>query len=43
MANARNLFTFTGYKGADPETPSNISMGAYPNTKEFTIGAELKF
>lgn len=43
MANARNLFTFTGYKGADPETPSNISMGAYPNTKEFTIGAELTF
>ena len=43
MANARNLFTVTSYKGADPELDGNVSMGAYPNTKEFTIGAELTF
>ena len=43
MATARNLFTITNYKGADPELDTNLTYGAYPNTKQFTIGAELTF
>ena len=43
MATARNLFTITNYKGADPEFDTNLTYGAYPNTKQFTIGAELTF
>lgn len=42
-ANARNLFTITKYKGADPEIDSNLTYGAYPNTKQFTFGAEITF
>ena len=40
---ARNLFTITKYKGADPEIDSNLTYGAYPSTRQFTIGAELTF
>ena len=40
---ARNLFTMTKYKGADPEIDSNLTYGAYPSTRQFTIGAELTF
>lgn len=43
MASARNLFTITDFKGADPELDSNLTMGAYPNTKQFTVGAEITF
>ncbi len=43
MINARNILTATAYKGADPELNSNISMGAYPNTKQVTFGAEITF
>lgn len=42
-ASARNLFTVTKYKGADPEIDTNLTYGAYPNTKQFTIGAEITF
>ena len=41
MATGRNLFTLTDYKGADPEINSNLTYGAYPNTKQFSIGAEI--
>lgn len=40
---ARNLFTVTKWTGADPETDSNIGFTRYPNTKEFSIGAEITF
>ena len=43
MATGRNLFTLTEYKGADPEINSNLTYGAYPNTKQFSIGAEITF
>ena len=43
MATGRNLFTVTDYKGADPEINSNLTYGAYPNTKQFSIGAEITF
>ena len=42
-AAARNLFTVTKYKGADPEIDTNLTYGAYPNTRQFTIGAEITF
>lgn len=42
-ASSRNLFTITKYKGADPEIDTNLTYGAYPNTRQFTIGAEITF
>lgn len=39
----RNLLTFTKYLGPDPEVDSNISLGANPNTKQFSFGAEISF
>ncbi|MBR1733101.1 MAG: TonB-dependent receptor, partial [Alloprevotella sp.] len=42
-AAARNLLTITKWKGADPETDSNVTKGHYPNTREFTLGIELTF
>ncbi|MDD3200605.1 MAG: SusC/RagA family TonB-linked outer membrane protein [Bacteroidales bacterium] len=39
----RNLLTFTKYTGWDPEVDAITAMGNYPNTKQFTIGVELKF
>ncbi len=39
----RNLLTFTGYKGYDPEVDSNITLGNYPNTRQYSIGAQLTF
>lgn len=43
FAVGRNLLTVTNYTGADPEVDSNLQLGKYPNTKQFTIGAELTF
>ena len=40
---ARNLFTITEYSGYDPEIDTNIQMGNYPNTREFSFGVELTF
>ncbi len=40
---ARNLFTITGYTGYDPEVDSNLQMGVYPNSRQFTVGAEFTF
>ena len=42
---ARNLFTivhsdFTGY---DPEVDSNVTVGNYPNTRQFSFGAQITF
>ena len=39
----RNLLTVTKYQGYDPEVDSNIQLGNYPNTKQFSFGLELKF
>ena len=39
----RNLLTFTKYSGPDPEIDSNLSYGANPNTKQFTVGIALTF
>lgn len=40
---ARNLFTVTKYKGADPEIDSNLTYGAYPNSRQFNFGLEVTF
>ena len=39
----RNLLTFTDYSGYDPEIDSNLSLGKYPNTRQYEIGVELNF
>ena len=39
----RNLWTVTKYQGYDPEVDTNVQLGNYPNTKQFTFGLELKF
>ena len=40
---ARNLFTVTEYKGADPEINTNIAYGNYPATRQFVLGVEVTF
>ncbi|HIZ87370.1 MAG TPA: SusC/RagA family TonB-linked outer membrane protein [Candidatus Coprenecus pullistercoris] len=40
---ARNLFTITQYSGFDPEVDTNVTLGQYPNSREFSIGVELTF
>ena len=39
----RNLFTVTKYRGADPEINSNLTYGAFPSTRQFSIGGEITF
>ena len=51
--NATNLFTITKYSGIDPESSNagsgtsdlvqNIDYGAYPNSKTFTLGLNIRF
>ena len=43
LVGARNLFTITKYKGGDPEVDSNLTYGAYPNTKQYSVGLEINF
>jgi len=52
---AQNLFTFTGYKGMDPEIGNNesytkdnpwatgIDLGAYPVPRTYMVGVNIKF
>jgi hypothetical protein len=48
----QNLYTFTGYKGLDPEVgnsaggygwASGIDLGLYPPSRTFLVGASIKF
>ncbi|MDO4782678.1 MAG: SusC/RagA family TonB-linked outer membrane protein [Capnocytophaga felis] len=43
FATGRNLLTFTNYTGADPEFNVSLSLGGYPNTRQYTFGVEFKF
>ena len=43
FASARNLLTFTRYKGYDPEVASGIDLGVYPSSRSFLIGAGITF
>lgn len=40
---SRNLFTITNYSGYDPEVDGFYSVGNYPNTRQFSFGAQLTF
>ncbi len=50
-ASARNLLTFTGYTGMDPEVSNfgtqpvgrNVDVAAYPRTRSFWFGFDLGF
>ena len=39
----RNLLTFTGYSGYDPEVLTAVTQGNYPNTRQYSIGAQITF
>lgn len=39
----RNLLTFTGFDGVDPEYESNVIQMMYPNTRQFEFGLEVTF
>ena len=39
----RNLLTFTGYKGYDPEVDGFSTIGDYPNTRQYSFGLQLTF
>lgn len=39
----RNLLTATSYTGFDPEADSNLQLGRYPNSKQYTFGVEFTF
>ncbi len=39
----RNLLTFTNYSGYDPEVDNSVNLGNYPNTRQYSIGAQLTF
>lgn len=43
FANAQNVFTITSYKGYDPELTKGIDQGAYPKSRSFSLGAEVRF
>jgi len=43
FVSGRNLLTITKYSGPDPEIDSNLTTGANPNTKQYTVGFELTF
>lgn len=43
FATGRNLLTFTKFSGIDPEIDSNISLGDYPNSRQYSFGIEVKF
>lgn len=39
----RNLLTFTGYTGYDPEPETNVVAFFYPNTRQYEIGLDVSF
>lgn len=43
FATSRNLFTITNYSGPDPEVDGNLTLGVYPNTRQYTLGLSLSF
>lgn len=43
FATGRNLLTFTDFSGVDPEINSNVSIGNYPNSRQYSFGLEVKF
>jgi TonB-linked SusC/RagA family outer membrane protein len=40
---SQNLFTWSKWKGLDPENDSNLSISEYPNPRAFTAGIDITF
>jgi outer membrane receptor protein involved in Fe transport len=38
---ARNLYTWTPYRGYDPEVAGGIDLGIYPSARSFLVGASI--
>ncbi|MDR0733371.1 MAG: TonB-dependent receptor [Dysgonamonadaceae bacterium] len=43
FVSAQNLFTFTAYKGYDPEVASGADLGTYPAARNISFGINLDF
>ncbi|MDR0835257.1 MAG: TonB-dependent receptor [Tannerella sp.] len=43
FVSAQNLYTFTKYKGYDPEIAGGIDTGVYPTSRTFLLGAGITF
>ncbi|MEG2332996.1 SusC/RagA family TonB-linked outer membrane protein [Chryseobacterium sp.] len=43
FAQAENLYTWTNWKGFDPEPVRTYSLGIYPNSKTISVGANVEF
>lgn len=43
FATASNLLTITPYSGYDPEVASGTDSGAYPSSRSFVFGVDIKF
>lgn len=42
-ATGRNLYTWTKWRGYDPEDNNNISLSEFPNPRTYTFGLDLNF
>ncbi|MCJ8497182.1 SusC/RagA family TonB-linked outer membrane protein [Chryseobacterium salipaludis] len=43
FAQAENIYTWTEWKGFDPEPIGQFSLGIYPNPKTFSVGFNVEF
>ena len=43
FVSGKNLLTFTGWDGGDPEIGNSVTDGTYPVMKSFSIGANISF
>ncbi|MDR2763717.1 MAG: TonB-dependent receptor, partial [Tannerella sp.] len=41
FVSARNLYTWTPYRGYDPEVAGGIDLGIYPSARSFLIGISI--
>lgn len=42
-AQAENLYTWTDWRGYDPEPTTQFSLGVYPNPKTISVGVNVEF
>ncbi|MDR0687695.1 MAG: SusC/RagA family TonB-linked outer membrane protein, partial [Prevotellaceae bacterium] len=43
FASARNIYTWTPYRGYDPEVAGDVDLGTYPSARSFLLGASITF
>jgi hypothetical protein len=41
FVSARNVYTWTPYRGYDPEVAGGIDLGTYPSARSFLLGASI--